>query len=144
AVMATQASAVTFLSTPGFGFEEGMRFVQFYFGMPLAVIVVAAVFVALYFRARVLPADEYLETMFDVRVRVLGALLFLVQRGLSAGITVYAPSIVLSTILGWPLQLTIFGVGALVLVYTLSGGTKVVSQTQRQQMVIILLGMAAA
>jgi solute:Na+ symporter, SSS family len=143
-VMATQASAITFLSTPGLAFEEGMRFVQFYFGMPLAVIVVAAVFVPIFYRLRVLTAYEYLETRFDVRVRVLGATLFLVQRGLAAGITIYAPSIVLSTILGWSLSLTIVIMGASVIVYTVTGGTAVVSQTQKQQMIVILLGMVAA
>jgi solute:Na+ symporter, SSS family len=144
AVMATQASAITFLSTPGLAFEEGMRFVQFYFGMPLAVIVVAAVFVPIYYRSRVLTAYEYLEERFDVRVRALGAFLFLVQRGLAAGITIYAPSIILSTILGWSLQLTILIMGVSVIVYTVSGGTTVVSKTQKQQMIVILLGMVAA
>lgn len=144
AVMATQASAITFLSTPGLAFEEGMGFVQFYFGMPLAVVVVAAVFVPIYYRLKVFTAYEYLEKRFDPRVRVLGALLFLVQRGLAAGITIYAPSIVLSTILGWPLHVTNLVIGVTVIAYTVLGGTNVVSKTQKQQMVIILLGMFAA
>jgi Na+/proline symporter len=143
-VMATQASAITFLSTPGLAFEEGMRFVQFYFGLPLAMIVVAGVFVPIYYRLRVVTAYEYLEQRFDVRVRVLGSVLFLVQRGLAAGITIYAPSIILSTILGWPLTVTNLVIGLSVIVYTVSGGTTVVSQTQKQQMIVILCGMVAA
>ena len=109
--MATQASAITFLSTPGQAFEDGMRFVQFYFGLPLAMIVIAAVFVPIYHRLKVYTAYEYLEHRFDARVRYLGALLFLLQRGLAAGITIYAPAIILSTILGWPLQLTNLALG---------------------------------
>src|SRR5689334_11957373 len=136
--MATQASAITFLSTPGQGFEDGMRFVQFYFGLPLAMIVISAVFVPIYYRLKVYTAYEYLEHRFDVRVRYLSAFLFLVQRGLSAGITIYAPSIILSALLGWPLQLTNVGMGLVVIVYTVFGGTRAVSQTQKQQMVVML------
>ncbi len=143
-VMATQASAITFLSVPGLAFEEGMGFVQFYFGQPLALIVVAAVFVPIFYRLKVYTAYEYLERRFDGRARTLGALLFLVQRGLAAGITIYAPSIILSTILGLPLFATNVVIGALVIAYTVSGGSKAVAQTQKQQMVVILLGMAAA
>ena len=143
-IMATQASAITFLSTPGQAFEDGMRFVQFYFGLPLAMIVIAAVFVPIYHKLKVYTAYEYLEHRFDVRVRYLGAFLFLLQRGLAAGITIYAPSIILSTILGWPLQLTNLALGGLVIVYTVIGGTKAVSETQKQQMIVMLGGLAVA
>ncbi|MCC6621835.1 MAG: sodium:solute symporter [Deltaproteobacteria bacterium] len=143
-VMATQASAITFLSTPGQAYEDGMRFVQFYFGLPLAMVIVAAVFVPIYYRMKVYTAYEYLESRFDVRVRLFAALLFLVSRGLAAGITIYAPAILLSAILGWPLEATSIGIGVVVVVYTVIGGSKAVSQTQRAQMVIILVGMVAA
>ena len=143
-IMATQASAITFLSTPGQAYEDGMRFVQFYFGLPLAMIVIAAVFVPIYHRLKVYTAYEYLEHRFDGRVRYLGAVLFLVQRGLAAGITIYAPSIILSTVLGWPLHLTNFGIGLFVVAYTVSGGTRAVSQTQKQQMIVMLSGMFIA
>ncbi len=143
-IMATQASAITFLSTPGQAFEDGMRFVQFYFGLPLAMIVISAVFVPIYYRLKVYTAYEYLEHRFDARVRYLGALLFLVQRGLAAGITIYAPSIILSSIFGWPLRPVIVAMGAMVIAYTVSGGSQAVSQTQKQQMVVMLGGMALA
>lgn len=143
-IMATQASAITFLSTPGQAYQDGMRFVQFYFGLPLAMIVIAAVFVPIYHRLKVYTAYEYLGHRFDGRVRTLGALLFLVQRGLAVGITIYAPSIILSTVLGWPLHLTNFGLGLVVVAYTLSGGTRAVSQTQKQQMIVMLAGMVLA
>jgi Na+/proline symporter len=143
-IMATQASAITFLSTPGQAFEDGMRFVQFYFGLPLAMIVIAAVFVPIYHRLKVYTAYEYLEYRFDARVRYLGAVLFLLQRGLAAGITIYAPAIILSTLLGWPLQLTNLAMGGLVIVYTVIGGTRAVSETQRQQMIVMLGGLAIA
>jgi Na+/proline symporter len=143
-IMATQASAITFLSTPGQAFEDGMRFVQFYFGLPLAMVVIAAVFVPIYRRLKVYTAYEYLEYRFDARVRYLGAVLFLLQRGLAAGITIYAPAIILSTILGWPLHLTNLALGGLVIVYTVIGGTRAVSQTQRQQMIVMLGGLAVA
>jgi solute:Na+ symporter, SSS family len=143
-IMATQASAITFLSTPGQAYEDGLRFVQFYFGLPLAMVVISAVFVPMYYRLKVYTAYEYLEHRFDVRVRTLGALLFLVQRGLAAGITIYAPSIILSSILGWPLHLTNLGMGVAVIAYTVSGGTRAVSQTQQQQMIVMLAGMVVA
>ncbi|HEU4420878.1 MAG TPA: sodium:solute symporter [Planctomycetota bacterium] len=143
-IMATQASAITFLSTPGQAFEDGMRFVQFYFGLPLAMIVIAAVFVPIYHRLKVYTAYEYLEHRFDVRVRYLGAFLFLLQRGLAAGITIYAPAIILSTILGWPIHLTNLVLGGLVVVYTVVGGTKAVSETQKQQMIVMLGGLGVA
>lgn len=143
-VMATQASAITFLSTPGQGFEDGMRFVQFYFGLPLAMIVICAFFIPIYYRLKVYTAYEYLETRFDAKVRYLGAVLFLIQRGLAAGITIYAPAIILSSILGWSLQFTILGIGILVIIYTVSGGTRAVSQTQKHQMVVMMSGMIVA
>jgi solute:Na+ symporter, SSS family len=143
-IMATQASAITFLSTPGQAYEDGLRFVQFYLGLPLAMVVISAVFVPIYYRLKVFTAYEYLEHRFDVRVRTLGALLFLVQRGLAAGITIYAPSIILSSILGWPLHLTNLGIGIAVITYTVSGGTRAVSQTQQQQMIVMLAGMGIA
>lgn len=143
-IMATQASAITFISTPAQGFSDGMRFVQFYFGLPLAMIVIAAVFVPAYHRLRVRTAYEFLEHRFDARVRYLGGLLFLVGRGLGTGITLYAPSIVLSQILGWPLQPTIWAIGLIVVLYTVSGGTKAVAITQKQQMIVMLTGLAVA
>jgi Na+/proline symporter len=143
-IMATQASAITFLSTPGQGYEDGMRFVQFYFGLPLAMVVISAAFVPIYMRLKVYTAYEYLEHRFDARVRYLGALLFLVQRGLAAGITIYAPAIILSTIFGWPLNLTNFAIGLFVIAYTVSGGTRAVSQTQQQQMIVMLAGLFIA
>jgi solute:Na+ symporter, SSS family len=143
-IMATQASAITFLSTPGQAYEDGMRFVQFYFGLPLAMVVISAVFVPVFYRLKVLTAYEYLEHRFDARVRYLGAVLFLVQRGLAAGITIYAPSIILSAILGWPLEPTIIGIGLLVIVYTVSGGTKAVSITQKHQMIVMMTGLGVA
>ena len=143
-VMATQASAITFLSMPGQAYEDGMRFVQFYFGLPLAMVVVSKVIVPIYYRLRVYTAYEYLEGRFDVRVRLLAALLFLVGRGLAAGITIYAPAIILSSVLGWSLHTTNLGIGLAVILYTVVGGTKAVSQTQKQQMVVIMAGMVIA
>ena len=143
-VMATQASAITFISTPGLAYESGMGFVQNYFGLPLALIIVCVVFLPIYYKLKVYTAYEYLEGRFDLKVRILTASLFLVQRGLAAGITIYAPAIILSTMLGWNLSFTILLVGILVIVYTVSGGTKAVSLTQKWQMSVILLGMGIA
>ncbi len=143
-IMATQASAITFLSTPGQAFDDGMRFVQFYFGLPLAMIVISAVFVPIYHRLKVYTAYEYLEHRFDHRVRYLGAVLFLIQRGLAAGITIYAPSIILSSIMGWRLDWMIVIIGLIVIGYTVSGGVRAVSQTQKQQMVVMMGGMVVA
>ena len=143
-VMATQASAITFLSTPGLAFEDGLRFVQFYFGLPLALVIISITFIPIYYRLKVYTAYEYLESRFDVRTRVLGAMIFLVQRALSAGITIYAPAIILSSALGWPLSSTSLVIGVAVIVYTISGGTKAVSQTQKQQMAVMMGGMVAA
>ncbi len=143
-VMATQASAITFLSTPGLAYESGMGFVQNYFGLPLALIIISAVFIPIYYRLKVYTAYEFLESRFDLKTRQLGAFLFLVQRGLAAGITVYAPAIIVSTILSWDLNLTIFLVGALVIIYTVTGGSRAVSLTQKYQMGVILVGMVVA
>jgi Na+/proline symporter len=143
-VMATQASAITFLSTPGLAYEQGMGFVQNYLGLPIALVIVSALFLPIYYRLRVYTAYEYLERRFDLKTRQLGALLFLVQRGLSAGITIYAPSIIVSTLLGWSLDATILLVGLVVVVYTVSGGTRAVSLTQKYQMGVILVGMLVA
>ncbi len=143
-IMATQASAITFLSTPGQAYEEGMGFVQFYFGLPIAMIIISAFFLPMYYKLKVYTAYEYLEERFDLNTRLFTALLFLVSRGLAAGITIYAPALILSKILSWNLQMTILVVGILVILYTVSGGTKAVSMTQRWQMTIILLGMFLA
>jgi SSS family transporter len=143
-VMATQASAITFLSVPGQAYDDGLRFVQFYLGLPLAMIVVAAFFVPIYYRMKVYTAYEYLEGRFDVRVRLFAALLFLISRGLAAGITIYAPAILLSSILGWQLEWTCIAIGLVVILYTVVGGSKAVSQTQRQQMMVIMAGLVAA
>lgn len=140
-IMATQASAITFLSTPGQAYESGMGFVQFYFGLPLAMILISIFFLPVYYRLKVYTAYEYLEGRFDVKVRSFTAFLFLISRGLAAGITIYAPSIILSTILGWNLQLTCLLIGGLVIIYTVSGGSRAVSLTQKWQMGIIMAGM---
>ncbi|MEJ1222442.1 sodium:solute symporter [Sediminicola sp. 1XM1-17] len=143
-VMATQASAITFLSTPGQAFHDGMGFVQFYFGLPLAMIIICIVFIPIYHRLKVYTAYELLENRFDLKTRTLTAFLFLIQRGLSAGITIYAPSIILSAVLGWDLRTLNIIIGILVIIYTVSGGTKAVSVTQKQQMFIIMTGMFIA
>ncbi|MEA2698308.1 MAG: hypothetical protein QOI66_2579 [Myxococcales bacterium] len=143
-VMATQASAITFLSTPGQAYQDGMRFVQFYFGLPIAMVVLSVAFVPRFYGLRVFTAYEYLEGRFDLKTRRLAAFLFLVQRGLSAGITIYAPAIILSTMLGWPLNLTCLAMGGLVVLYTVAGGTRAVSQTQKHQMIVMLGGMMVA
>lgn len=140
-VMATQASAITFLSTPGQAFHDGMGFVQFYFGLPLAMIVICLVFIPIYRKLKVYTAYEMLEGRFDLKTRTLTAILFLIQRGLAAGITIFAPSIILSAVLGWDLRTLNIIIGILVIIYTVSGGTKAVSVTQKQQMFIIMVGM---
>ena len=140
-VMATQASAITFLSTPGQAFHDGMGFVQFYFGLPLAMIIICLVFIPLYHKMKVYTAYEFLEGRFDLKTRSLAAILFLIQRGLAAGITIFAPSIILSAVLGWDLRTLNVIIGTLVIIYTVSGGTKAVSVTQKQQMFIIMTGM---
>jgi len=143
-IMATQASAITFLSTPGQAYFDGMRFAQFYFGLPIAMVVLSVFVLPIYYRLKVYTAYEYLENRFDRRTRTLTALLFLVQRGLAAGLTIYAPAIILSTILQWPLTVTTLFIGLLVIIYTVAGGTKAVSVTQKQQMIVILTGMFIA
>ena len=142
--MATQASAITFLSTPGQAFHDGMGFVQFYFGVPIAMVVICLVFIPLYHRLKVYTAYEFLENRFDLKTRSLTAMLFLIQRGLAAGITIYAPAIILSAVLGWNLNLLIVIIGILVIIYTVSGGTKAVSITQKHQMAVIFTGMFVA
>ena len=143
-IMATQASAITFLSTPGQAYTDGMRFIQFYFGLPIAMILISVFFLPIYYKLNVFTAYQYLEERFDVRVRSFTSFLFLVSRGLAAGITIYAPSIILSTLLGWNLQLTCLVIGGLVIVYTVSGGSKAVSLTQKWQMGVIMTGMFLA
>lgn len=143
-VMATQASAITFLSTPGQAYQDGMGFIQFYLGQPIALILVSAFFIPVFFKLNVYTAYQYLEQRFNLNTRLFTAFLFLLSRGLAAGITIYAPAIILSTVLGWNLWLTNVIVGVLVIVYTVSGGTKAVSLTQKWQMAIILTGMFIA
>ncbi|WP_334059041.1 sodium:solute symporter [Polaribacter sp. P097] len=143
-VMATQASAITFLSTPGQAFHSGMGFVQFYFGLPIAMVIICAVFIPIYHKLKVYTAYEFLEGRFDLKTRSLAAILFLIQRGLAAGITIFAPAIILSAVLGWDLLVLNIIIGFLVIVYTVSGGTKAVNVTQKQQMIIIFFGMLVA
>ncbi len=143
-IMATQASAITFLSTPGQAYDDGMRFAQFYFGLPVAMIFLSVFVLPLYYRLNVYTAYEYLEQRFDLRVRTLTASLFLIARGLAAGITIYAPSIILSSLMGWSLTLTNLLMAFLVIIYTVAGGTRAVSVTQKQQMIVILGGMFLA
>jgi SSS family transporter len=143
-VLATQAGPITFLSMPGQAYESGIGFIQNYFGQPLALIMVCAVFVPIYQKLKVFTAYQYLGQRFDRKTQMLGAFLFLIQRGIAAGITIYAPAIILSALLGWRLDLTIWLSGAVVIIYTVAGGTKIVSLTQRYQMMVILIGMAIA
>lgn len=143
-VMATQASAITFLSTPGQAFHSGMGFVQFYFGLPIAMVIICLVFVPIYHKLKVYTAYEFLEGRFDLKTRSLAAILFLIQRGLAAGITIFAPAIILSAVLGWDLLTLNIIIGFLVIIYTVSGGTKAVNVTQKQQMIIIFIGMLVA
>ena len=143
-VMATQASAITFLSTPGQAFNDGMGFLQFYFGLPFAMIIICIFFLPLYHKLKVFTAYEFLEKRFDFKTRTLTAILFLIQRGLAAGITIYAPAIILSVVLGWNTKVLVVIIGLLVILYTLIGGTQAVNVTQKQQMFIIFLGMMAA
>lgn len=140
-VMATQASAITFLSTPGQAYHDGMGFLQFYFGLPIAMIVICLTFIPIYHKFKVYTAYEYLEKRFDLKTRSLAAILFLVQRGLGTGLTIYAPAIILSALLGWNLTLMNIVIGVLVIIYTFSGGTKAVNVTQKQQMFVIMSGM---
>jgi Na+/proline symporter len=143
-IMATQASAITFLSTPGQGFADGMQFVQFYFGLPIAMVILAYFVLPIYYRLRVTTAYEYLEQRFDLRMRSLTALLFLIQRGMAAGISILAPSIILCAVFGWDLNLTIFLMAVFVVIYTTSGGSDAVSRTQELQMSVMLGGLVLA
>ena len=143
-VMATQASAITFLSMPGQSYEDGMGFVQIYFGLPFAIVIIAVFVVPLYHRLKIFTAYEFLEKRFDLKSRALTAFLFLVSRGLQAGVTIYAPAIIMSIILGWDLNSTILVIGILVIIYTVSGGTKAVAMTQKYQMFVIMAGMVFA
>lgn len=143
-IMATQASAITFLSTPGQAYIDGMRFVQFYLGLPIAMIILSITVVPIYHKLKVYTAYEYLETRLDLKNRTLGAILFLIQRGLGAGFTIFAPSIILSVLLGWNIYITNLAVGTLVVIYTASGGTRAVNKTHLHQMAIIFFGMTAA
>ena len=140
-VMATQASAITFISTPGQGYSEGMSFVQNYLGMPLALIVVSIFFIPKYYGSKIFTAYQYLEERFDLKVRTLTSFFFLLQRGFQSGVTIYAPSIVLTAILGWDMVPTVIFVGILVILYTVIGGSKAVSHTQKYQMYVILCGL---
>ncbi|MCL6507156.1 MAG: sodium:solute symporter [Bryobacteraceae bacterium] len=143
-IMATQASAITFISTTGQAYVDGMRFVQFYFGLPLAMIVLSATAVPIFHRAGVYTAYEYLERRFDAKTRVLVSLIFLIQRGLAVGVALYAPAVVLTVILGWPDRLTTVVMGSLVVLYTTLGGIKAVTWTDFQQMLIMMAGIVAA
>ncbi len=143
-VMATQASAITFLSTPGLAYSDGMRFVQFYFGLPIAMVILCIVAIPIYHKLNVFTAYEYLEKRFDLKTRGLAAILFLIQRGLAAGLTIYAPSIIISVLLGLNIYFTNLVIGVLVIIYTASGGSKAVSWTQTKQMIIIMSAMVGA
>lgn len=140
-IMATQASAITFISTPGMGYEYGLKFAQFYYGLPIAMVIIAVWFAPRFFHLKVFTAYEFLENRFNLSTRLYTAALFLIQRGLAAGVTIYAPSIILSQILGIPLQVNILVIGILVILYTVSGGTKAVTQTHKQQMTVIFIGL---
>lgn len=143
-IMATQASAITFLSTPGQAYDDGMRFIQFYFGLPIAMVLIAVFAVPIYHRLRVFTAYEYLEGRFDRRTRTFAALLFLVQRGLSNGLSLYAPALVLSAILGWNIHLTVWLLGGVMIAYTVAGGTRAVMVTQQGQVLVIFVGLLVA
>ncbi len=140
-IMATQASAITFLSTPGQAYIDGMRFVQFYLGVPIAMIILSITFVPIFHKLNVYTAYEYLEQRFDLKNRMLGSILFLIQRGLAAGFTIFAPALIISVLLGWNIRLTILIIGSLVVLYTTTGGTDAVNKTHFLQVIIITLGM---
>ena len=142
-IMATQASAITFLSTPGQAYVDGMRFVQFYIGLPIAMIVLSITAVPLYHKLNIYTAYEYLEKRFDLKNRILGSILFLIQRGLGAGFTIFAPALIISVILGWNIDYTVIVTGGLVILYTTIGGSNAVNKTHIQQMIIIMFGMFA-
>src|SRR6188472_1844244 len=143
-IMGTQASAITFLSAPGQAYTDGMRFVQYYFGLPLAMIIICIVFVPIFRRLKVYTAYEFLEERFDLKTRTFTSFLFQLSRGLSTGISIYAPSLILSSLLGWNIYYTNIIMGGLLIIYTVSGGAKAVAYTQKMQLVIIIIGMAIA
>ena len=143
-IMATQASAITFISTTAQGYADGIRFLQFYLGLPIAMVILAATAVPVFHRANVYTAYEYLERRFDAKTRALVSAIFLLERGLAVGVALCAPAIVLTAVLGWPDRITIVVMGALVVAYTVMGGIKAVTWTEVQQMVIIFVGLAAA
>lgn len=143
-IMGTQASAITFLSAPGQAFTDGMRFVQYYFGIPIAMVVLCITFVPLFSKLKVITAYEFLEQRFDVKTRVFTSSLFLLSRGLSTGISIYAPSIILSSLMGWDIFYTNIVMGGMLIVYTVSGGAKAVAYTQQLQLIIIFIGMFIA
>src|SRR5688500_17530298 len=143
-IMGTQASAITFISGPGQAYTDGMRFVQYYFGQPIALVVVCIAFVPIFRKLKVYTAYEYLETRFDVKTRSLTSFLFLLQRGLSTGVSIFAPSIILSSLLGWNIYWTNAFMGGLLIIYTVSGGAKAVAYTQRLQLIIIFTWMFLA
>src|SRR5580765_4841993 len=143
-IMGTQASAITFLSAPGQAFTDGMRFVQYYFGLPLAMIVISISFVPLYKKLKVFTAYEFLEQRFDIKTRTFTSAMFLLSRGFSTGISVYAPSIILSSLLGWNIFLTNIVMGGILIIYTVSGGARAVAYTQQLQMIILFTAMFVA
>ena len=143
-IMGTQASAITFISAPGQAFTDGMRFVQYYFGLPLAMIVICIVFVPVFNNLKVYTAYEFLEKRFDLKARTLTSLLFQISRGLSTGISIYAPSLILSSLLGWNIYYTNIIMGGVLIIYTVSGGAKAVAHTQKLQLLIVIIGMAIA
>ena len=140
-IMGTQASAITFLSAPGQAYSDGMRFVQYYFGLPLAMIVICIFFVPVFSRLKVYTAYEFLEKRFDVKTRTLTSFLFLLSRGLSTGVSIFAPSLVLSALLGWNIYYTNLVMGGILIIYTMSGGAKAVAHTQKLQMIIIFVAL---
>jgi SSS family solute:Na+ symporter len=143
-IMGTQASAITFLSAPGQAFTDGMRFVQYYFGLPIAMVIVCITFVPLFRKVKVFTAYEFLEKRFDLKTRTFTSFLFLLSRGLSTGISIYAPSIILSSLMGWDIFWTNIVMGGLLIIYTVSGGAKAVAYTQQLQLIIIFVGMFVA
>jgi SSS family solute:Na+ symporter len=143
-IMATQASAITFTSTPGLGYADGMRFVQFYFGLPIAMVILSITAVPIFHKLKVFTAYEFLEHRFDLKTRTLTSIIFLIQRGLAVGITIYAPSLVLSVVLGWDLRITSSVIGGAIILYTTTGGVKAVQWTHFQQMLVIMFGMVTA
>ena len=143
-IMGTQASAITFLSAPGQAYTDGMRFVQYYFGLPLAMVVIVVWFVPMFSKLKIFTAYEFLEQRFDLKTRTFTSFLFLLSRGLSTGISIYAPSIILSSLLGWDIYWTNIAMGGMLTLYTVSGGSKAVAYTQQLQFVIIFIGMVVS